>query len=211
MDHRAQPYKTETLNTGTRWWTKIQPAQWLNWDIPARVQQKLLERRALGTQLATLTPEGKRRSLRTSRADGNRKAKEEDPYAESLCPVCARRPDVRGKTHEAMESMEHFIFECPHLEEERNAVQTALRRQWEEVTNATQVQGHQVAPWAEVTQTDQLGMLMGNITQAMEDSLLKDQDRYQWLASLQCQIQTNMAALWNRRQALIKDTYPHLT
>jgi hypothetical protein len=186
--HRAHAYKLETLSSLKPLPKVYSKASWLTLPLSTPIQQRLLQRRTMATDLDTHTP-------------SSRRAKED--YEESFCPICLRAQASQDSEH--TETMVHFLWECEHLHPEQKALDETL---------ATFVQSSGGIPiavmrqWKDLPQGVQLGLLMGNYIPDINTLSNKYEVIQQWLTRFLEAADAPLLTLWKKRAKLVVQYFP---
>jgi hypothetical protein len=144
--HRAHAYKLETLSALTTLPTVSSKSPWLDLPLSTPIQQRLLQRRTMATDLDTHTP-------------SSRRAKED--YEESFCPICLGAHTSQNSEH--TETMAHFLWECEHLATEQKTLDETLAAFVKSAGSIPIKVGSAVKrQWQDLPQDVRLGLLMGN-------------------------------------------------
>jgi hypothetical protein len=191
-DHRACSFKTETLSGLSDIPKVYVKASWLELHLPTPIAQRLLRRRVLATDLDTHTP--------SSRKNG-------EDYEESYCALCARREGC-GKSEENQETMAHFLWECIHLGPEQTVLEETLTRF---VLDNGGIPSANLGPtlqWKDMSDTDKLGLLMGNHIPAINHISNEYTIIQNWRTAFLEAADSPLNTLWKKRAQLIVETFP---
>ena len=170
-------------------------AFWLSLQLPPKIQQDIFRLRTLASPLETHTP-----TLRRS-AD--------NPYEESMCPLCARIPPARDSDY-CPESFLHFVMECPHLNREQGRLHAAAARFCETHGSLRLKPKAQPTPWSLLPDTQKIGLLLGNETTALRYSRTTRAARKDWLKAFLQTVAPFLEDMFDRRETLIFQHYPEL-
>jgi hypothetical protein len=192
IDHRACSFKTETLSGLSDIPKVYVKASWLELHLPTPIAQRLLRRRVLATDLDTHTP--------SSRKNG-------EDYEESYCALCARREGC-GKSEESQETMSHFLWECNHLGPEQTVLEETLTRF---VLDNGGIPSANLGPtlqWKDMSDTDKLGLLMGNHTPVINHISNEYTIIQAWRTAFLEAADSPLNKLWKQRAQLIVEIFP---
>ena len=196
--HRTRAYVTDTLAGLPPCPQPGKTPTWLKCQLPLGVQQRLLQRRVLATDLATHTP-SRRRSAH-------------DPFVESFCPLCARIR-VAGHTQQITETFTHFASECPPLRTQQEHLHSTLSDFLEEhggvLRDPAKLSHPEITTkWADLPEETRVGLLMGNEVPAMALVFTDKHERREWMLQLLVAAHEPLHLLFAHRDHLITALYP---
>jgi hypothetical protein len=189
IDHRAHSYKSESLSALTTPPKVYVKAPWLSLRLATTIQQRLLQRRALATDLHTHTPCSHR---------------DNEDYAESFCPICLVAPD----SQEHQETMAHMLWECPHLSAEQDQLDKILAAFVREQGGLPIRKSKSVAQWKDLTDKVKLGLLMGNHISELHTLSNNYADIQIWITQFLAIADAPLTLLWKKRALLVVKAFP---
>jgi hypothetical protein len=113
-----------------------------------------------------------------------------------------------GKSEESQETMSHFLWECNHLGPEQTVLEETLTRF---VLDDGGIQSANLGPtlqWKDMSDTDKLGLLMGNHTPVINHISNEYTIIQTWRTAFLEAADSPLNKLWKKRAQLIVETFP---
>jgi hypothetical protein len=190
--HRAHAYKLETLSALTPLPKVYSKSPWLALPLSTPIQQQLMQRRTMATDLDTHTPS-------SSRAN--------EDYEESFCPICLGAQASQDSEH--TETMVHFLWECEHLHTEQKVLDETLATFVQSAGGIPIKEGSAVLrQWKDLPQDVKLGLLMGNHIPDINTLSKEYEVIQQWLTRFLEAADAPLLTLWKKRAKLVVQYFP---